>query len=182
MQRSWLLTWTTYGTWLPGDERGFVGDVIDPDAVRRNHNVHGTSHSADHSPLHAYAAAVLTGPPVMLNQAQAVAVADQLRETAGYRQWDLHALAIMSNHVHLVITVAEDVLSEKIQGDFKAWGTRRLDRDWGKPNGSWWTEGGSRRPLRGDEAVARAIEYLRTTGISAHPLDSRGGGFLSGEA
>ncbi len=26
---SWLLTWTTYGTWLPGDERGFVGNVIE---------------------------------------------------------------------------------------------------------------------------------------------------------
>lgn len=26
----WLLTWTTYGTWLPGDARGFVGYVHDP--------------------------------------------------------------------------------------------------------------------------------------------------------
>jgi len=26
---SWLLTWTTYGTWLPGDERGFVGNVVE---------------------------------------------------------------------------------------------------------------------------------------------------------
>ncbi len=23
----WLLTWTTYGTWLPGDDRGFVGYI-----------------------------------------------------------------------------------------------------------------------------------------------------------
>ena len=26
---SWLLTWTTYGTWLPGDEHGFVGNVVE---------------------------------------------------------------------------------------------------------------------------------------------------------
>jgi hypothetical protein len=26
---TWLLTSTTYGTWLPGDERGFVGRVRD---------------------------------------------------------------------------------------------------------------------------------------------------------
>ena len=25
VDRYWFLTWTTYGTWLPGDERGFVG-------------------------------------------------------------------------------------------------------------------------------------------------------------
>jgi hypothetical protein len=23
----WLLTWTTYGTWLPDDNRGFVGYI-----------------------------------------------------------------------------------------------------------------------------------------------------------
>ncbi len=23
----WLLTWTTYGTWLPGDNRGFMGYI-----------------------------------------------------------------------------------------------------------------------------------------------------------
>ena len=29
---SWLSTWTTYGTWLPGDERGFVGNVVEEPA------------------------------------------------------------------------------------------------------------------------------------------------------
>jgi hypothetical protein len=24
--------WTTYGTWLPGDKRGFVGNVVDEEA------------------------------------------------------------------------------------------------------------------------------------------------------
>ena len=34
---SWLLTWTTYGTWLPGAESGFVGNVLEEpanDAIR----------------------------------------------------------------------------------------------------------------------------------------------------
>ena len=29
---SWLLTWTTYGTWLPGDKHGFVGNVVEESA------------------------------------------------------------------------------------------------------------------------------------------------------
>ncbi len=30
MDRYWFLTWTTYGPWLPGDRRGFVGPVHPP--------------------------------------------------------------------------------------------------------------------------------------------------------
>jgi hypothetical protein len=26
IQRYWFLTWTTYGSWLPGDKRGFTDD------------------------------------------------------------------------------------------------------------------------------------------------------------
>ena len=162
MERTWFATWTTYGTWLPGDERGFVGDVRDLDGTRQCHNVPGTPHSADHSPLRAYAASILKEPPIRLTVAQAEAVATQLRETARFRCWDLFAFAVMANHVHLVVASGEEVTSGKILGDFKAWGTRRLDKQCGKRlNGSWWTDGGSCRPVRGDEELARVIMYVR---------------------
>lgn len=35
---AYFLTWTTYGSWLPGDERGWVdkpGQIREPDADRR---------------------------------------------------------------------------------------------------------------------------------------------------
>ena len=41
MDRYWLLTWTTYGTWLPGDRRGFVSNVLDGSG----------SSDPDHDPL-----------------------------------------------------------------------------------------------------------------------------------
>ncbi len=28
-----FLTWTTYGTWMPGDERGYVADTCKPDGT-----------------------------------------------------------------------------------------------------------------------------------------------------
>ena len=34
MDRFWFLTWTTYGTWLPGDARGFVSPVWDDECER----------------------------------------------------------------------------------------------------------------------------------------------------
>ncbi len=45
MFRHWLLTSTFYGTWLPGDRRGFVGRVRDarpddlPTLVRLEHDL-----------------------------------------------------------------------------------------------------------------------------------------------
>ena len=128
MERTWFATWTTYGTWLPGDERGFVGDVRDLDGTRRRHNVPGTPYSADHSPLRAYAASILKEPPIRLSLPHAQAIAAQLHETARFRCWELFAFAVMANHVHLAVAAGENISSEKILGDFKAWGTRRLDR------------------------------------------------------
>ena len=42
VDRYWFLTWTAYGTWLPGDDRGFVGEAPDESGRVFNHNVIGT--------------------------------------------------------------------------------------------------------------------------------------------
>ncbi len=47
MDRYWLLTWTTYATWLPGDPRGFVSNIADEAGKGIRHNVPGTSCDAD---------------------------------------------------------------------------------------------------------------------------------------
>jgi hypothetical protein len=45
-RRYWLLTWTTYGTWLPGDERGFVSPVRENSyELWRSKNQRGTAYS-----------------------------------------------------------------------------------------------------------------------------------------
>jgi hypothetical protein len=69
----------------------------------------------------------------------------------------------MAQHIHLVVGVRGDPDPEKISGDFKSYGSRVLNRRWGKPgNGSWWTGGsGSKRKLPDQAAVPRALEYLR---------------------
>ena len=42
MDRYWFLTWTTYGTWLPGDERGSVTSVRGGPCPRNEHDQYGT--------------------------------------------------------------------------------------------------------------------------------------------
>jgi hypothetical protein len=41
MDRYWLTTWTTYGSRLPGDKQGFVGNVREADGTQATHNIPG---------------------------------------------------------------------------------------------------------------------------------------------
>ncbi len=160
MDRYWLLTWTTYGTWLPGSQRGFVSEVRDESGVKVLHNTPHTPCDADLPALQAYAASIMTEDAVLLDLAQAQVVAEQLRETAAHRGWRLLALAVMPNHVHVAVGVPGDPDPEKLLGDFKTWCTRRLNSGWGRRE-HWWTQSGSRRPKNSAALLRSAIKYVR---------------------
>ncbi|MDY3552403.1 transposase [Gemmata sp. JC717] len=167
MARSWLLTSTFYGNWLPGDPRGFVSRVRDrrprpaEDVVRLEHDRPGTPCDADLPGLWRAAVHQMKGPRVRIDRAQADALANQFRETAAHRQWVLHALAVMANHIHLAVTVTDDIEPSDILGDFKSYGSRVLNARWGKrPNGTWWTQSGSKRKLPNERAISDAIAYI----------------------
>src|SRR5437870_3184356 len=105
VDRFWFLTWTTYGNWLPGDPRGFVGQLRDPNGLPYIHNLPGTPYDADLPPLAAAMRAAMKGPPIRLQLDQAPPLLDQFQETAAYRTWLLLAVGIMANHLHLVVGV-----------------------------------------------------------------------------
>ena len=63
---------------------------------------------------------------------------------------------------HLVVGVPGDPDPSDVLGDFKSYGSRPLNRRWGKPaSGTWWTEGGSKRKKADDAATLQAIRYVR---------------------
>jgi hypothetical protein len=97
MDRYWLLTWTTYGTWLPGDARGFVSNIGDGDGNSHRINTPGVPPAANMPGLEKMARDKMAGPPVFLLAAHAEALLKQFMETAQYRDWELHAAAIMRN-------------------------------------------------------------------------------------
>ena len=174
MSRSWLLTSTFYGNWLPGDPRGFVSRVRDhrPDdeecVVRLEHDIPGTPYDGDLPGLWQAALRQMKGRRVLIVCEQAEALLAQFQETAAYRGWALRAVAVMSNHVHIVVTVPGDPPPADVLGDFKSYGSRVLNRRWGRrPNGTWWTESGSKRKLPDEAAVTAAVAYVLR---QAHPL------------
>ena len=116
----------------------------------------------------------LKGPLIRLCADQAQAICDQFFETAKHREWLLLAASSMSNHFHAVLTVAGDPEPTKLLGDLKAYASRKLTTEWGRPESvTWWTQGGSKRKLPNVRAVRSAVRYtLNQIGMLAryaHP-------------
>ena len=161
MDRYWLLTWTTYASWLPGDARGFVSKVREAGGPVI-HNVVGTPYDANMLSLGRYAAKQARRRPIYLKQPHAAALLDQWRKLEGHRDWRLSAAAVMRNHVHVVVGVFGDPDPADLLRDFKSYGSRILNQRWGRPEGGrWWTASGSRRRLVDEQALAAAIAYVR---------------------
>jgi REP element-mobilizing transposase RayT len=162
MDRYWLLTCTTYGTWLPGDERGFVSNVQAGPDRRVRHNQFQTEFDRDHHLLRHSAKQNMKGDPVFLMAAQAQVVLKQFQETARHRRWLLAAAAIMRNHFHAVVGVEGDPDPETLLRDLKSYASRALNKRWTRPvNGTWWTESGSRRKLGDMLAVTSGVQYVK---------------------
>ena len=141
---AFFLTWPTYGTWLPGDGRGWVD-------YRRGWKL-------PRPVLEREAAARMAEDACRLNAAQRGAVEAQFHETCGRRGWVLHAANCRSNHVHAVVT-ATDCAPERVRADLKAWATRRLKRT-DSTRTNWWAERGSTRYVWEEAGLAEVAAYV----------------------
>jgi REP element-mobilizing transposase RayT len=160
LDRYWLITWTCYGNWLPGDKRGFVGNVrVEGEQV--SHNVPGTPYDADMPRLEAWVRRQMKGPPVTLDKPDAEAMIAQYRETARIKGWELQAASVMFNHTHIVIGVPGDPDPQRILDAFKSWATRAVKKIRPiPPNGTFWTADGSKRKLADEEALRLGVIYV----------------------
>src|SRR6266852_1278521 len=98
------ITWTCYGTWLPGDRRGHVSNVLLPEGgFRPKENVPGTPYSRGDKFTHQRARALQKEPTVYLTAEQALVVAVSLNQAAQARGWRILRGAVMANHIHVVL-------------------------------------------------------------------------------
>lgn len=147
------LTWTAYGTWLPGDDRGWVENgtagIQSPDAERRE-----------------FALRQMQGEPVSLDEVQRDIIRATITRHCEIRGWTLFALNVRSNHVHLV--VAASMTPDEVMSQFKAWCSRKLSdaaglttpvaRHAGRRR--WFTEHGSTKWINDEAYLERAIHYV----------------------
>ncbi|MFH1747213.1 MAG: transposase [Planctomycetota bacterium] len=149
--RAYLLTWTCYGTWLHGDERG---------SVDAGHNVYKRPCVSPSPTRQIHAVMKQTGAAERLGERARRIVHDTIVAHCAHRGWDLLALNVRSNHVHVVVMCGEDP-PERAMAQFKAWSTRRLrENDLAASDASIWTEHGSTRYLWDEGKLQRAVNYV----------------------
>ncbi|MEX2229123.1 MAG: transposase [Dehalococcoidia bacterium] len=156
MDRYWLLTWSTYGTRLPGDPRGSVARVKTAIDERRAVQLEERA-----TVLSNAARRHMRGPPVLLSRDQARHALADLGRSAAHRGWELLAASVMRNHVHVVVGVPADPDPADLLRVFKAYASRALNERFARPqSGTWWTASGSRRRLMDEPAVVQAMRYV----------------------
>ena len=98
-------------------------------------------------------------PPYSLDQESRAAVLVALQQHCLYRGWNLLALHVRTNHVHVVVEA--EVRPERVMNEFKSYASRelnRLGRD--GPDRRRWARHGSTRWLWKDQDVRPAVEYV----------------------
>ena len=150
---AFFLTWTTYGTWLPGDGRGWTehrGGWKLPDPIRKLESE-----------------ARMTEDACVLDAQQRRLVEVTIAEHCQVRGWELHEVNCRTNHVHVVVSA--DRHPDDVRRQLKAWCTRRLkEAEQQRQKAAvkavrenWWTERGSRRYINDAESLEAAILYVR---------------------
>ena len=77
-----FITWTTYGTWLPGDGRGW--------------QKWKAGQQQPQPKLEEWCRARMKDKPIFLTERQRAAVEDVIRQHTAIRGWELHAISVRS--------------------------------------------------------------------------------------
>ena len=146
---TYFITFSTYGAWLHGDDRG---------SVDRNHNLPGEPWVEPNARLQHYRQDLMTNEPYVLDEIRRGIVLEAVLQHAEYRNWTMLAAHTRTRHVHMVI--AGPALPTRMMDEFKAYASRALNAAQCDPVGcKRWARHGSTRFLNTDESITRAIRY-----------------------
>ena len=146
----YFVTFTCYGTWLHGDERGSVdptgraygAHLIPPDPLRSLRDFKQ-----------------MDQPPYELDQPRRKVVLRAVQSVCEHRGWVLLAAHVRTRHVHSV--VAAKAAPEQVLNTFKAYSSRALNLgDFDAKDCKRWTRHGSTRYLWGSADLLGAIKYV----------------------
>ncbi len=147
---AYFLTWHTYGTWLHGHRDG---------SVDKHHDQYGSDRVRPKPMREARARERMKSEPVIFSKRARSIVEAVIREHCALKNWHLHALAVRTNHVHVVVGAGE-VEPEPIVKQLKQWGTRRL-REGGLVASEQpvWAKHASTKRLFDERSLHQAVRY-----------------------
>jgi REP element-mobilizing transposase RayT len=146
------ITFTTYGSWLRGDERG---------SVDKGHNQYGSNFVSPNSGLHKKEQTRLKNPPVILGRNFREVVLKAILQVCGHRGWVAHTVHVRSNHIHIIVSGKET--PEKMMSDFKAYATRAIRKSGNNHSEfrKYWSRHGSTKYLWTKENLVSTVEYVK---------------------
>ena len=146
---AYFITFSTYGTWLHGQA---------PGSVDRKHNQIDMPWLEPDPQQRRAKRDKMTQEPYLLDESRRAVVRDAIIEECRFRKWNLLALHVRSNHVHLV--VAADREPELVMRSCKSQASKRLnDAGLDEPQRKRWTTHGSTKYLWTAEKVFASVDY-----------------------
>ena len=141
----YFLTFTCYGSHLPGDARGSA------DHVRKGeHRLIAPAPMLESQQRYS-----MRQDPYLLSTPQhRVLVRDAIVEVCRHRSWMLYGLHVRTNHVHGI--VGAEATPSRIFHDWKAYASRAL-QDSGRIH---WTHGGNVRHIKTTEQLNSFMRYI----------------------
>jgi REP element-mobilizing transposase RayT len=138
----YMVTWTTYGSWLQGDEQGYVkaGQTL-----LKNEKIETANRK-----LQKY-------DPIILSKSEKEIIRQAILEEASAQGHKIHAIAVCTNHVHIVAEPCKFSI-EDIVSRYKNKSTFSL-RKFGRP-GRLWTKGFDKRFCFTPCELTARIEYV----------------------
>jgi REP element-mobilizing transposase RayT len=145
---AYMVTWTTYGTWLQGDKRPYVKD--------------GRTLPAN-EPLADANKEALAKEPVRFNRQHCQIVEEAIRQKAVQFGQQIYALVVCYNHLHLVVGYVPKPIDFVVQ-HYKAAGLVALRKV--GIHGKVWTKGFYTRYCFDEATLQQKIKY-----VNGHPKD-----------
>jgi REP element-mobilizing transposase RayT len=144
---AYFITWTIYGTFLQGDERGW--------------RKRGQDHQLPQPRLAEWHAERLKYPILLLTMEQRTTLKTEIERLSSVRQWNLWMHDVRTNHAHVVVT-ATGFTGSKVRDQLKANCTRVLREHWPEfRDRTVWTEGGDWQCINTEHDLEQAILYVR---------------------
>jgi REP element-mobilizing transposase RayT len=146
---TYLITWVCYGAWLPGQsgavprsQNRYRGPLPEPDMSKEQES-----------------RSRMTQPPYLMDAPRRRIVLKSVQEVCCCRRWNLLAVHVRTNHVHVVTTA--DRTPVQVMIAMKAYSSRALNRSaLDGPEHCRWARHASTRYLWTRDSVRAAIEYV----------------------
>ncbi len=141
-----FVTWTVYGTFLPGDARGW------------RHRTEGGK--LPQPRLEQWSQSQLKHDIVLLDDTMRGVAEAAIEEICDFRRWHLWAVSVRTNHAHVVVT-APEYAPELVRDQLKAKATRELRSSFAIWNSRpVWTSKGDIEFLDTEEDIENCVVYL----------------------